>query len=79
MQLRGHQAVLSCISMVLQQMDHISQSVSELRGAAHLSQHAEEVSVRDAFSADVGEQVGVRGLTQDDLCVVCVEVNLEGG
>lgn len=74
-----HWAVLSGISMVLEQLDHISQSVSELGGAAHLSQHAEEVSVRDPLPADVGEQVGViRWLAQDDLGVVCVEVNLEG-
>lgn len=65
--------------MVLEQLDHISQSVSELRGAAHLGQHAEEVSVRDPLPADVGEQVGViRRLAQDDLGVVCVEVHLEG-
>lgn len=65
------------IGVVLEQLDHVSQSVSELRGAAQLSQHAEEVSVRDPLSADVGKQVRVIGrLAQDDLCVVCVEVDL---
>lgn len=73
-----HHTVLSSISVVLQQVDHVSESVAELRGAAHLSQHAEEVRVRDALPADVSEQVRVRRLTQDDLCVVCVEVDLGG-
>lgn len=69
----------SGISMVLEQLDHVSQPVSQFGGAAHLVQHAEEVSVRDALPADVGEQVGVVGrLAQDDLGVVSVEVHLEG-
>lgn len=64
--------------MVLQQLDDVPQAVLQLRGAAHLHQHAEEVRVGDALLADVGEQVGVvRGLAQDDLGVVCVEVDLE--
>lgn len=68
------------ISVVLQQLDHISESVSQLGGAAHLVEHAEEVSVWHAFAADVGEQVGVIGrLAQDDLRMVSVEVNLQGG
>lgn len=49
----------SGISVVLEQLDHVSQSVSQLGRAAHLDQHAEEVSVGDTFPADVGEQVGV--------------------
>lgn len=65
--------------MVLEQLHHIAQSVPEFRGAAHLLQHAEEVRVGDALPTDVGEQVGVvRGLAQDDLGVVCVEVHLRG-
>ena len=51
----------SGIGVVLEQLDHVPQSVSQLGGAAHLNQHAEEVSVRDALPADVGEQVGVVG------------------
>lgn len=63
--------------MVLEQLDHVSESVTQLRRAAHLLQHAEEVRVRNALSADVREQVGVVGrLAHDDLCVVCVKVNL---
>lgn len=42
---------------MLEQLDHISQSVSEFRGAAHLGQRAKEVCARDPFPADVGEQV----------------------
>lgn len=70
----------SGVGVVLEQLDHVSQSVPQLRGAAHLVQHAEQVGARDALAADVGEQIGVVGrLAQDDLGVVCVEVDLEGG
>lgn len=66
--------------MVLEQLDHVPQPVPELRSAAHLGQHAKEVSVRDPIPGDVGQQVGViRRLAQDDLGVVCVEVHLQGG
>lgn len=47
--------------MVLQQLDDVAQPVSQLRGAAHVGEHAEEVRVRDPLAADVGEQVGVVG------------------
>lgn len=63
---------------MLQELDDVAQPVSQLRGAAHVGQHAEEVRVRDPLAADVGEQVGVVGrLAQDDLGVVRVEVHLE--
>lgn len=66
--------------MVLEHLDHVAQPVPELGGAAHLGQHAEEVSVRDPFPSDVGQQVGVvRRLAQDDLGVVGEEVHLRGG
>lgn len=52
---------LSGIGVVLEQLDHVAQPVPELRRAAHLSQHAKEVSVRDPFPGDVGQQVGVVG------------------
>lgn len=68
----------SGVGVVLEQLDHVPQPVPELRSAAHLGQHAEEVSVGDPFPGDVGQQVGVvRGLAQDDLGVVRVEVHLE--
>lgn len=64
--------------MVLEKLDHVSEAVSELGGAAHLGKHAEEVRVGDAITADVGQQVGaVRRLAQDDFGVVCVEVHLK--
>lgn len=54
--------------------------MTQLRGAARLAQHAEEVRVGDAFTSYVCEQVGiVRRLAQDDLCVVRVEVHLKKG
>lgn len=66
--------------MVLQQLDHVAQSLPELRSAAHLRQHAEEIGVGDPFPGDVGQQVGVVGrLAQDDLGVVGVEVHLRWG
>lgn len=68
----------SGVGVVLEQLDHVPQPVPELRSAAHLGQHAEEVRVRDPFPGDVGQQVGVVGrLAQDDLGVVRVEVHLE--
>lgn len=72
-----HRAVLSGIRVVLEQLDHVSESVTQLRRAAHLLQHAEEVCVRDTLSTYVREQVGVVGrLAHNDLCVVCVKVDL---
>lgn len=63
---------------MLQQLDHVSKSVSELWSAAQLTQQTQKVSVRDALSADVGKQVRVvRWLGQDNFGVVCVEVNLQ--
>lgn len=66
--------------MVLEELDDVSQPVSQLRGASHVCQHAEEVRARDPLAADVGEQVGVVGrLAQDDFGVVGVEVHLVVG
>lgn len=68
------------IGVVLEQLDHVAQPLPELRRAAHLGQHAEEIRVGDPFPGDVGQQVGVVGrLAQDDLGVVGVEVHLRVG
>lgn len=49
----------------------------ELRRAAPLGKHVQRVGIRDALLADVGQQVrGVRGLGQDDFCMVRVKINL---
>lgn len=76
----GVRAALSGVGVVLQELDDVAQPMSQLRGAAHVGEHAEEVRVRDPLAANVGKQVGVVGrLAQDDFGVVRVEVHLEGG
>lgn len=49
------------VGVVLQQLDDVAQPVPQLRRAAHVGEHAEEVRVRHPLAADVGEQVGVVG------------------
>lgn len=63
--------------MVLQEMEDVSEAVPQLRRAAHFAQRAEGVRVGDALAADVGQQVRIQRLGQDDLRVVGVEVYLD--
>lgn len=43
------------VGVVLQQLDDVAQPVSQLRRAAHVGEHAEEVRARHPLAADVGE------------------------
>lgn len=65
-----------CFGVVLQQLHHILKPVAQLRWAALLTEYVQIIRGGDPLTVNIGQQICVCWLGQDNLGVISVEVHL---
>lgn len=65
-----------CFGVVLQQLHHVMKPVAQLRGAAMLAECVQSIWGGDPLTVNIGQQVRVCQLGQDNLGVISIEVHL---